>query len=390
MKLKILFFCLISIALINCNESKKLPENMFTLSGTIKGENTKDLKVGYTDIADKYIYDTIKIVDGKFEIKGFINGTSQMQIVGNAETNNVEDPNRIHFFLNSIKMTVDLVENDFQNTTIKGSDTQKEFEKLSMLSKPFDDEIELINKESNELSKKPDWESNDELLKKMEFYDSEWERIQEKRKDIKWNFVKSNPNSYLSAYYLLFYDKDIEYKELKEAYSNFNEQVKNSTYGIAVNKDLKIIEKSQVGKFAPDFILTDFNGNELQLSSFKGKYVLLDFWATWCEPCVAQLPIVKNLFKNYNDKGLEIISLSLDRYEENWKAGVKKHELQLWNNVYIGLANQNKEDGVYKNYAINGIPMYILINSQGIIAGRYFSIKDESLVEDLKKKLDTI
>lgn len=122
-------------------------------------------------------------------------------------------------------------------------------------------------------------------------------------------------------------------------------------------------EKAQAaGVVAPDFTLNDINGKPLSLSSLKGKYVLLDFWGTWCIWCVRGIPKMKEYYAKYKDK-FEILSIDCNESEDKWKAGVKKHELP-WLHVY-----QPKAGAVQTTqlYAIQGFPTKILVGPDGKI-----------------------
>lgn len=115
---------------------------------------------------------------------------------------------------------------------------------------------------------------------------------------------------------------------------------------------------TQKGAFAPDFSIEDFT-----LNNYRGKSILLVFWATWCGPCVESIDDLKEFYHSYHNKGLNIIGLSLDTQEETHKKAVKKYQLP-WKN-FIDYSEDDKS--IYKRYAANSIPYYVLINPQGKI-----------------------
>lgn len=120
--------------------------------------------------------------------------------------------------------------------------------------------------------------------------------------------------------------------------------------------------KQAPGVTAPDFTLNDLNGKPLSLSNFKGKYVLLDFWGTWCIWCVRGIPKMKEYYNKYKGK-FEILSIDCNESEDKWKAGVKKYELP-WKHVY-----QPKTGAVQTTelYGIQGFPTKILVGPNGKI-----------------------
>jgi thiol-disulfide isomerase/thioredoxin len=128
---------------------------------------------------------------------------------------------------------------------------------------------------------------------------------------------------------------------------------------------------------AKDFTALDINGKSLQLSDFKGKYVLLDFWASWCVPCRKGNPHLKELYAKYQSKGCEVIGVSDDdRNHDAWKKAVDQDGLP-WHQVLRGLDIDKKmrgiknESDISEKYGINSLPTQILIDATGKIIGRY-------------------
>ena len=111
---------------------------------------------------------------------------------------------------------------------------------------------------------------------------------------------------------------------------------------------------------APDFTLEDINGNALSLSSLKGKYVILDFWGSWCGWCIRGIPSMKEYYAKYAGK-FEILGIDCNETQEKWKAAVKKYELP-WLHVYC-----TRESNVFIDYAIEGFPTKIVVGPDGNI-----------------------
>ena len=105
----------------------------------------------------------------------------------------------------------------------------------------------------------------------------------------------------------------------------------------------------------------------MSLSGLKGKVVLLDFWATWCGPCRASLPHIKEVFEKYHDKGLEVLAVSRDRSEEPWKEYIANSGMGMENYVNIYDAPVNNA----ANYAIQYIPSKFIIDAEGNMVGRF-------------------
>ncbi|MDQ7082775.1 MAG: TlpA disulfide reductase family protein [Aquificota bacterium] len=114
-----------------------------------------------------------------------------------------------------------------------------------------------------------------------------------------------------------------------------------------------------VGKEAPDFRLKDLSGKEVSLSDFRGKVVLVNFWATWCPPCKEEIPIFQRVYKKYRDKGFEILAISSDSSPDPVKKFVKEYGL--------GFIVLYDDGSVAQKYGIQGLPTSFLINREGKI-----------------------
>jgi len=135
-------------------------------------------------------------------------------------------------------------------------------------------------------------------------------------------------------------------------------------------------------KSAPSFTLRDLNGKQVSLSDFKGKVVILDFWATWCPPCVIEIPHFIELYEQYKDQGFVMVGISLDRQG----VGVVKSFVQKYRVNYPILMTDGRVDRVYGG--ITGIPTTFVIDRAGNIRRKYVGYRDKSVFEtDIKALL---
>ncbi len=179
-------------------------------------------------------------------------------------------------------------------------------------------------------------------------------------------YLDSSSNNYGAAYFIKDYMiKEFEKDEVVAAYENLTDRVKNSNAGIELKNAIDILTQVSIGGTAPDIKLLTPEDTELSLYSLRGNYVLLDFWASWCGPCLREAPNVKAIYEKYHSKGFQVFGVSLDEDKDAWKAAIKKHGLD-WYHVS---SLKGWECPAAKMFNVTGIPrMYILDPDGKIIA----------------------
>lgn len=203
-----------------------------------------------------------------------------------------------------------------------------------------------------------------------------------KEKEVKIEeFIKKNPASLVSAYVLY---RDFSYRLSPEEISHnlelLDPALHNTPY-VAVLKDLvNVLNAVSLGKKAPDFEAANPEGKTIKLSDHFGKYLLLDFWASWCGPCRRENPNLVKAYQKYHEKGFDIFAVSLDKSKEAWLKGIKDDNLS-WNHV-SDLAFWNS--AAAKLYGVRAIPSNVLIDPNGVIIARNLT------GEDLDKKLEEL
>ena len=160
-------------------------------------------------------------------------------------------------------------------------------------------------------------------------------------------------------------------------YDELSDAAKASYYGQKVKEEL--YPAGKVGSAVAEFTVKDKDGKEVTLASLREgkKYVLIDFWASWCNPCRKEIPNLKNLYKLYGDKGFQIVSISIDKKKTDWEKALEEEQLP-WNN-YLD------ETGVASLYHVKAIPAMYLIDAEGVMVGE--NLRGEALADKLAELL---
>jgi len=124
--------------------------------------------------------------------------------------------------------------------------------------------------------------------------------------------------------------------------------------------------RPRLHKTAADFTLKTPAGEDLQLSSLHGQFVLIDFWASWCMPCRAEIPHLKELYAQYHSAGLEIVSVSTDAHPEAWKRAMAQEQMS-WRQVLDSYSGTGNFSDVAGKYGIQSIPYILLLDKEGIV-----------------------
>ena len=195
------------------------------------------------------------------------------------------------------------------------------------------------------------------------------------------SLLAAHPSSPVAAYFVV---KDFAYKldleGMKAARAKFDASLDGTSYILQIESMIDRMEKVQVGSVAPDFTLPDVDGNPVSLSSYRGKYVLVDFWAAWCPDCRKENPNIVAAWEKYHGKNFDVLGVSLDRNRDQWLAAIEKDGLK-WTQV-SDLKYWSSDAAVL--YCIRWIPMSFLIDPEGKIV----AIGLEG--EELHKKLEEL
>ena len=254
-----------------------------------------------------------------------------------------------------------------------GSPINDDYFRLQELLKPIDDGLQVI---SLELVITKDSQRVADLRKQ---YDS----LKVAKRPLLKAFVQGNPESFIALTSLKEYAGSFpDVSEIEPMFLQLSASVRNTVTAKEFHKFLMDRQNLTTGALAPDFIQNDTSGRPVSLSSFRGKYVLLDFWASWCGPCRDANPTLRKIYQQFHDKNFTILGVSLDDIERknSWLKAIKQDSL-LWTQVSD---LKHWENQVVKLYGVKAIPQNFLIDPKGVIVARGLS------TEELEEKLNQL
>lgn len=215
--------------------------------------------------------------------------------------------------------------------------------------------------------------------------------IAKKTQEMNNDFANQYPSSFISMYYLSMMLNVLSYEELVQRFAKLDDTWKNGIYGKRVKAKLEAVRATATGKEAIDFNKKDMDGKFISLSSLKGKYVLLDFWGSWCVPCRVSFPHLKEVYAKYKDKGLEIVGIaqetsqSLAENKKKWKEAIQQDKTP-WLHV---LNNEGADQfDVVKAYGVSAFPTSVLLDKEGKVIVRWVGTQKEALDKKMAELFD--
>lgn len=300
-------------------------------------------------VADSGKTDTVPVKDGKFTWTG-----------------NIAEPQKIYIgtttrymqlFMENADVTLKGHIDSLDKATITGSATQTAYE--AYLKSIAD----VTDKEDALYQQFPGVKGNDTAQAALE---AKLEALRQQRRERSKQYIAAHPESPVSVD--LIADMAIigEYAPLDSLYRQLSPAAQQSAAGARLGKRLDVLKRSAIGQPMIDFTQADVNGKPVRLSDFKGKYVLLDFWASWCGPCRAENPNVLKAYNAFKDKNFTVVGVSLDDKADKWKQAIE-HDGMPWIQVSDLKGFRNE---VAQQYGIQAIPCSFLIDPQGIIIAK--------------------
>ena len=331
----------------------------YSIAGSLaKDSNVKRICVQYEIVSEK-TNDCATVTENRFKLKKeIIQPTPATISADNAKIKPLK------IFLGN----TDFVFNIADEITFAGKPKiQTEFEKLIVIDGIRPNYFALYS----ELGKKNDVQGSAKL---SELFDS----FKQTDLNIAYIYFKNNPQSLLSVYaFERFAVFQSDYSLLDDDFSQLPDWIKTTASGKYIADKIEGAKAVALNKSAPVFSQTASDGKQISLEDFRGKYVLLDFWASWCVPCRKENPNLVKLYEKYKSRNFEIIAVSIDEDKKAWQNASKEDGIN-WANL---LNAKGKADEIGVKYGVQAVPSNFLINSNGVIIGK--NLKGEELAKRL-------
>lgn len=330
------------------------------LSGELKGLSDGTVKIFYNkDGVSKT--DTVTAIGDIFTWK--INLNEPIRIALTVDSNNY------YFFAEPGHIKLTGIKNVTQSYVLSGSPIQQDADAFRAYTKDltvqWDSLYSILKSASSPEQKAPIEKKRNNNRKQYK------RRIAE--------FIAAHPKGFFSLYLV---ELENDYNEKKRLYNELDESAKQSEGGEEIAQRLKTLSKSQIGLQMEDFTQADTSGNPVKFNSFKGKYVLVDFWASWCMPCRAENPNVLKAYNAFKNKGFTVVGISLDDKAANWKKAIRDDKMP-W--TQLSDLKGWKND-VSVSFGIQAIPSNFLIDPSGKIVAK--DLRGVALEEKLKELLN--
>jgi peroxiredoxin len=353
--------------------TKKMRASSFVITGYIKGAQ-QGTRFVLTHLGVDKKPDTAVFKGETFEFKGKTPEPFVGEIYTLDAKNNPGAPLKLmieNAFIN-IEGSID----SFPKSDVIGGLENTDYETLKDIITLYWDSLNVVATHLREASERKDTA----LVRKEQ---AEYDSMEIETRNAIKQYAIEHPVSIASAYYVLqYYSSNPNVNELDSIYSSYDSSIHNTFYVKKIKALLDAAKRTSIGQLAPELNLNNENFDTITIASYKGKYLLIDFWASWCLPCRQENPNIVAAYKKYKSKGFDVLGVSLDTDKKQWLNAIRKDHLS-WKHVsdFKGM-----ESTVVPLYGIGSIPANFLLDKEGKIIAKdlYGPSLQNKLAEVLK------
>jgi peroxiredoxin len=344
-------------------------QGSYTINGNINGLKGEVILYTLNDAGVPAPSDTVSTENGEFTFKGSVATPYMARLT----LNGARAP---EFFLENTAITITGQVDSLGKLTFSGS-------KLQDIVNGVNEKVNALNPQMKELFdafQKAQAANDEGALAVLEARQDSLEHVQ---MDIQKQAVAANSSNAAGPYFaykrLRYY---LELDEMKAMAAAFQGDALKDIYATQLNDYIKVQETVAVGQIAPEFEMENPDGKIIKLSDYRGKYLMIDFWASWCGPCRRENPNVAKLYNSVKGRDFDILGVSLDTDRESWLKAIKDDGL-VWHHVSDLKGWDNR---VAKLYGVSSIPHTVLLDKEGKIIGK--NLRGEQLSEKIKELVD--
>jgi len=352
-------------SVVSCNNKKT---DGYTIDGTITGADTGWVLLKKREEGKIITADSVQVKDGKFAFSGKVDLPEMFYL----KLKNTDGS--LPFFIENAAITMKAFADSLDKSVVTGSASNDTYVSYRKDENMYNLKMEELYGKYTKAK-----EAHDSIT--LKGIESAYDSVQKAQSLFTKEYILKNGKSVVSAYLAMSTAYAYSLDELKAINKAMDPSIANSSYVKELAEREIILGKVLPGQPAPEFTQNDSTGKPISLSSFKGRVVLVDFWASWCGPCRAENPNVVAAYKKYNAKGFTVLGVSLDSDKGKWIEAIAKDGL-TWTHVsdLSGWFN-----AAAKQYGVMSIPANFLIDKEGKIIGS--DLRGEALDKKLEEVL---